>query len=149
MTITIIVGVIGSIISAITGTLWYSDKTPMGKVHMRYLGFDKLSQAEKDALKQKAMPNMWKTYSLQMLLSLLTSLFIGFVTSYTVANGGPASAVYFYIVLIWIAFTVPMIGQNLLWGNAGRSLAWKKFFSDTLYNLITFLIIAFVATLFV
>jgi hypothetical protein len=52
-------------------------------------------------------------------------------------------------VFIWVAFTVPMIGQNLLWGNSERSLAWKKFFSDAAYNLITFLLIAFVATLFV
>ncbi len=149
MTITIIIGIIGAIISAIIGTLWYSDKSPMGRLHMKCLGFDKLSQAEKDALKKEAMPNMWKVYSLQMVLSLITSLFIGFVTSYTVANGGPASAVYFYVVFIWVAFTVPIIGQSLLWGNVDRSLVWKKFFSDISYNLLTFIIIAFVATILI
>lgn len=145
----IIIGIIGAVISAVTGTFWYSNKTPMGKLHMRYLGFDKLSKEAQDALVAEAQPKMWKTYSLQMVLSLITSLFIGFVTWYTVYSGGPANAVYAYVVMIWLAFTVPMIGQNILWGNIDGSLAWKKFFSDISYNLITFLIIAFVATLLV
>jgi hypothetical protein len=149
MTTVIIIGIIGAIISAVTGTLWYSSGTPMGKLHMRYLGFDTLSQAEKDARMAEAKPKMWKMYSLQMLLSLITSLFIGFVTWYTVYSGGPANAVYMYVIMIWLAFTVPMIGQNLLWGNVDGSLAWKKFFSDAAYNLVTFVLIAFAATLLV
>ncbi|MFA7193803.1 MAG: DUF1761 family protein [Candidatus Paceibacterota bacterium] len=149
MTTIIIIGIIGAIISAVTGTIWYGGSTPMGKLHMRYLGFDRLSQAEKEAMITAAKPNMWKTYTAQMTLSLLTSFFIGFVTWYTVLSGGPANAVYFYVVMTWIAFTVPMIGQNLLWGNVESSIVWKKFFSDAVYNLITFLLIAFVATLLV
>lgn len=144
----ILVSVLGAIISAITGTLWYSNKTPMGKWHMQYLGFDKLSKENQMKKMQEAKPKMAKIYSAQMFLSFLTSFFIAFVTSYTVQNGGPADAVYFYIPFIWLAFTVPMIGQNMLWGNTEGSLAWKKFFSDSVYNLVTYLIIAFVATMF-
>ncbi len=149
MTTIIFIAIIGAIISAVTGTFWYSGATPMGRLHMRYLGFDKLSQTEKDALIAAAKPTMWKTYTAQMSLSLVTSLFIGFVTWFTVQGGGPANAVYFYVPIIWIAFTVPMIGQNLLWGNTEPSLAWKKFFGDAAYNLITFMLIAFAATLLV
>lgn len=145
----ILVGLAGAIISAITGTLWYMDSTPMGKWHMQYLGFDKLSKAEQQKMIAEAKPKMWKTYSAQIVLSFLTSFFIAFVTSYTVQNGGPAEAVYSYVLMIWLAFTVPMIGQNILWGTSEGSLAWKRFFSDSFYNLITFLIIAFVATLLV
>lgn len=145
----LIIAIAGAIISAITGTIWYGSSTPMGKWHMQYLGFDKLSQTEKDALIAAAKPKMAKVYSLQMLLSLVTSLFIGFVTQYTVYGGEPANMVYLYVLSIWFAFTVPMIGQNILWGNIEGSLAWKKFFSDIFYNLITFLIIGFVATLLV
>lgn len=144
-----LVGILGAIVSAITGTLWYMDSTPMGKWHMEYLGFDKLSNEEKEKLIAKAKPDMWKSYSAQMLLSFFTSFFIGFVTSYTVQNGGPANAVYSYVPMIWLAFTVPMIGQNILWGKSEGSLAWKRFFSDSFYNLITFFIIAFVATLII
>lgn len=141
----IFASILGAVISAITGTLWYMDSTPMGKWHMQYLGFDKLSDEEKQKLIAKAKPKMWKTYSAQMSMSFITSFFIAFVTSYTIQNGGPANASYFYVLTIWLAFTVPMIGQNILWGTSEGSLAWKRFFSDSFYNLITFLIIAFMA----
>lgn len=145
----LLIGIIGAILSAIIGTIWYNPSlTPMGRWHMQYLGFDKLSKAEQDAKIAAAKPQMWKTYSAQLLLSLLTSLFIGFVTSYTVQNGAPANSVYYYVPMIWLAFTVPMIGQNILWGTCEGSLAWKKFFSESFSNLITYLLIAFVATLF-
>lgn len=145
----LLVGVIGAVVSAVVGTLWYSNSTPMGKWHMQYLGFDKLSKEEQAKKMAEAKPKMAKMYGTQMFLSFLTALFIGFVTSYTVQSGGPANAVFFYVTFIWIAFTVPMIGQNLLWGNVEGKLAWKKFFSDSLCNLVTFLIVAFVATMLV
>ncbi|MDE2021790.1 MAG: DUF1761 family protein [Patescibacteria group bacterium] len=148
MAAVIAVGVLGAVISAVVGTLWYSGSTPMGRWHMQYLGFYKLSEEEKAKRIAEAKPRMWRSYSAQTALSLVTSLFIAFVTSYTVQNGGPASAVYFYVLAIWVAFTVPVIGQNILWGTSEGALAWKRFFSDSAANLITFLLIAFVATLF-
>ncbi len=146
---TILIGVLGAVISAMTGTLWYSGLTPMGKWHMQYLGFDKLSEEEKKKIIAKAKPKMWKSYLAQIILSFLTSFFIAFVASYTVKNGGQASAVFYYVIMIWVAFTMPMIGQNILWGKSEGGLAWKRFFSDSFYNLITFLIIAVVAILII
>ena len=46
--------------------------------------------------------------------------------------------------LIWLCFTVPLVGQNLLWGNYDKKLRWKKFCSDISVNLITYLAIVFV-----
>ena len=145
----ILIGVLGAIVSAVVGTFWYNPSlTPMGKWHMQYLGFDKLSEEEKEQKIEEAKPHMWKTYSAQLILSLLTSLFIGTVTSVSVQNGAPASSIFYYIPTIWLCFTVPMIGQNILWGTSGGSLAWKRFASESLSNLVTFLIVAFIATLF-
>ncbi len=138
----ILAGIVGMIISVIIGTFWYSPSTPMGKWHMQYLGFDKLSEEEKKKLIAEAKPKMWKTYLAQMILSLITSLFIASVLWYTVQNGGPANAVFYYVVMIWVAFTVPLVGQGVLWGTTEGSLAWKRFFSDSLCNLVTFLVIA-------
>ena len=143
--IIIIVGILGAIISAVVGTFWYSMATPMGKWHMQFLGFDKLTEEEKKKLIAEAKPKMWKTYLGQMFLSFLTSLFIAFVIKYTVDNGGPASSVFYYIPMIWLAFTVPMVGQGLLWGKTEGSLAWKIFFSNSFANLVTFIIVALVA----
>lgn len=144
----LLVAVLGALISAVVGTIWYSPSTPMGKWHMQYLGLDKLSKEEQEELRKKMMPKMWKTYGSQLILSFFTAFFIAMVTRTSVQNGAPASSVFYYVPMAWLCFTVPMIGQNVLWGNCEGTLAWKKFFSESLSNLVTFLLIAFVATLF-
>lgn len=140
--------ILGAISAAVIGTFWYGTKTPMGKWHMQYLGFDKLSQEEKDKLIAEAKPKMWKTYSLQLLLSFITASFIGFVTGFTVENGGPAISAYYYVSMIWFAFAVPLIGQEILWGTTEGSLSWKRMVSGSLYNLLTFLVMTFIAVQF-
>lgn len=145
----IFVGILGAIISAVIGTFWYSKSTPMGKWHMQYLGFDKLSSEDMDKLVSEAKPKMKKVYLAQMILSFITSFFIAFVANYIKQNGDTPIALFYTVFLIWFSFTLPMVGQNILWGKVDSSLAWKKFISDNLYNLITFVFIAFVAALFV
>ncbi len=145
----ILAGIVGAIVSAIIGTFWYSMGTQLGKWHMQYVGFDKLSDEEKKKLIKEAKPKMWKTYLAQMFLSFITSVFIAGVLKYTVDNGGPANVVFYYVAMIWIAFTVPLIGQGFLWGKTEGSLAWKLFFSNSLANLVTFLIVALACILIV
>lgn len=145
MFIIFLVGILGAIASAMLGTFWYSMATPMGHWHMQYLGFDKLTKARQEKKMKDAMPGMWKLYGAQLLLSMVTSLFIGATAYFTAQNGGQASAVFFYVPSIWIAFTVPLIGQALLWGDCSASLAWKKFFSDSSFNLIANLVTAVIA----
>lgn len=52
-------------------------------------------------------------------------------------------------VLSWLCFSVPVVGGALLWSNCDRSLALKKFMSDSLANLVTILLIGYMASLFV
>jgi len=144
MTTIILVGIIGAIISAVIGTFWYMPSTLMGKVHMQVLGFDKLSKEEQAKKIEEAKPHMWKMYLAQIFLSFLTSIFIAFIVS---QQKDQMNYVYMEIFAIWLCFTLPIVGQALLWSNIDKKLAWKKFFSDTLSNLVTFLVIAFVASL--
>lgn len=139
----ILLGLLGAVIAAIVGTLWYSGATPMGKWHMQYLGFDKLSPEEMKQKIAEAKPKMPLSYATQLLLSFITSLFIVFVASRT------GSMVYGYVAVIWLAFIVPNIGSSLLWSNCDRALVWKKFFSDSLSNLVTYLLIAWVVLLII
>ncbi len=139
----------GAVIANIIGTLWYSMKTPMGRLHMKYIGFDKLSPEEQKNKIAEAKPHMWKSYLAQMILSLFTSFFIVFVTTMSVAHGEPAKIVFFYIIFAWLSFMVPVIGSSLLWGNCDRTIVWKKFFSDIGANLFTLIIIALFTILFV
>ena len=148
MTTVIILSIVGAIISAVIGTLWYSNKTPMGKLHMRYLGFDKLSPDEQKRKIEEAKPTMKKVYSAQMLLSFITSLWVVFVVIMSMRNGVTVVAAYIFVLASWLCFVVPTIGTALLWGNCDPKIVWKKFFYDISYNLVNLLVIAVVASWF-
>ena len=140
----ILLGILGSIISAVIGSFWYSMKTPMGKIHLESTGFSKFSREEQERKMKEMKPRMWKYYLAQMFLSFLTSVFIAYIMMEQKAFNIGAAAVYGEVFSIWLCFSVPLIGQSLLWGNVDLRLRWKKFFSDSFSNLVTFLVIIFV-----
>jgi hypothetical protein len=143
-----IVGVVGVLISMGLGAFWYSPKTPTGRLHMRYLGFDKLSKEEQDALIEREKPHMWKTYLGQMVLSLLTSVATVFIVSMSMQNGVPMSMALLFPLVNWLCFSVPAVGQNVLWGTCPREIAWQKFISDSAYVLVMVVAVGFVTALF-
>lgn len=139
----------GTIISAIIGTIWYSDKTPMGRIHMQYLGFDTLSKEEQKKKIEEAKPKMMKMYLTQMGLSLLTTLAVTFIITTSLKNGLPLIMALGFVAMNWLCFMVPIIGSNILWSNCDRKIAMKKFFSDIFANLVTILVIALIVSFFV
>jgi hypothetical protein len=149
MFIIISLSVFGAIIAAVVGTVWYSDKTPMGRLHMKYLGFDKLSEEEKKKSIEEAKPKMFKMYIAQMSLSFLTAFAVVLVMLLSVRNGTSFSLAMGFVVMNWLCFIVPTIGTGILWSNCDRSIAWKKFFSDISSNLVTLLLTALLASLFI
>ncbi|NDE68109.1 DUF1761 domain-containing protein [bacterium] len=149
MTSIILLAILGAVLSAVVGTIWYSMGTPMGKIHMRYLGFDRLTDDEKKQKMEEAKPMMAKMYGGQMLLSLLTSFATVFIITMSMRNGLTFGMALGFIVMNWLCFMVPIIGSGLIWGNCDRAIVWKKFFSDIGANLVTLLVIAFLAKLFV
>jgi hypothetical protein len=138
----------GTIISAIIGTIWYSDKTPMGRIHMQYLGFDTLSKEEQKKKIEEAKPKMMKMYLTQMGLSLLTTLAVTFIVTTSLKNGLPLIMALGFVAMNWLCFMVPIIGSNILWSNCDRKIAMKKFFSDIFANLVTILVIALIVSFF-
>jgi Protein of unknown function (DUF1761) len=141
----ILLALAGVVISVVVGTVWYMPNTPMGRVHMRYLGFDKLSPEEQQQKIAEAKPHMPKIYGAQMLLSFLTTVFI---VTMSVQNGVTFSLALAFVVFNWLCFMVPVVGGQLLWGNVESSLAWKKFFSDILNHLVVILLVALLAGYF-
>ncbi len=139
----------GAIIAAIVGTLWYSNATPMGRIHMQYLGFDKLSPEEQQRKMEEAKPMMPKMYGAQMALSFLTALLTVFIVTTSIKNGLPFGIALVFVLANWLGFVVPTIGSGILWSNCDPKLAWKRFFSDICSNLVTVLLIALLARLFV
>lgn len=144
-----VLSLVGAVVAAVVGTIWYSNATPMGKIHMRYLGFDKLSDEEKKQKMQEAKPMMLKMYAGQLVLSFLTAFSVVFITTMSMKNGLPFRFALGFVVMNWLCFMVPIIGSGILWSNCDRAIAWKKFFSDIFSNLVTVIIIALIAKLFV
>lgn len=144
----LILSLLGAILSAVVGTLWYSNATPMGKIQMQYLGFDKLSNEEKKKKMEEAMPKMPKIYAGQIGLSFLTSFATVFIVTLSIQNNVPVWMAIGFVAFNWLAFIVPIIGQGILWGNCDPTIAWKKFFSDSLSNLVSVMLIALLASFF-
>jgi len=149
MITTILLALVGTVMAAVLGTLWYSNATPMGKIHMRYLGFDKLTEEEKKKKMEEGKTQMFRMYVAQMTLSFLTSLFVVFVVTESVQNGVSVAMAIGFPVFSWLCFVVPTVGTGILWSNCDRSIAWKKFFSDIFSNLATILLIALMTILFI
>lgn len=143
-----LLAIAGAVIAAVVGTFWYSGATPMGKIHMASLGFDKLSKEEQKQKMEEAKPMMPKMYAGQMLLSFLTAFAVVFITIMSVRNGVPFKLALGFVVLNWLCFVVPIIGSGILWSNCDRKLAWKKFFLDIFSNLLTLVLIAILASFF-
>jgi hypothetical protein len=149
MITTILLMLGGVVISVIIGTLWYMPNTPTGKLHMRYLGFDKLSPEEQKQKIDEAKPTMPKIYALQMVLSLLTSGAVVMIVSLSLKNGVTFMTALGFLFVNWLCFVVPSVGMQILWGNCERAIAWKKFASDSLNILVTMLLVATMVSLFV
>ncbi len=144
----ILLSLAGTVISVITGTIWYSNSTPMGKLHMKYLGFDKLSEDEKRRKIEEGKQMMAKMYSAQMLLSLISSFAVVFMVITSLKNGLNLPMAMGFVAFNWLCFTVPSIGTGILWSNTDHKLASAKFASDSLYQLVTLLLIALLASFF-
>jgi len=140
----VLLGILGAVISAVVGTFWYSMKTPMGKVHLESTGFLKFSKEEQERKIKEMKPKMWKYYLAQMFLSFLTSAFIAYIMIVQKAYDVGIVPIYGEVAAIWLCFVIPLVGQALLWGNVELKLRWKKLLSDSLSNLVTFVIIIFV-----
>lgn len=139
----------GVVISIVVGTLWYMPNTPMGRVHMRYLGFDKLTPEEQQQKIAEAKPGMPKVYGAQMVLSFLTAIATVFIVYMSMKNGVTLSLALGFVAFNWLCFMVPVVGGQILWGNVERSIAWKKFFGDIANHLVNVLLIALLTSFFV
>jgi len=149
MTTLVLLSLGGAVIAAVVGTLWYAPASPMGRLHLRYLGFDKLTEAELQAKMAESKPMMPKLYAAQLFLSLLTAFAVVFIVATSMQNGVTFSMAVGFVMLNWLCFAVPAIGSNIIWSNCERGVAFPKFLSDIFCNLTTLLLVALMTSFFV
>lgn len=145
----ILLSLFGAVLAAAVGTLWYSPMTPMGRLHMQYLGFDKLSPEEQKKKIEEAKPKMAKMYVSQIVLSFLTAFSVVFIITMSMKNNLSFPMAVGFVAMNWLCFIVPTIGSGILWSNCDRAIALKKFFSDIASSLVTLLLTALMASFFV
>lgn len=145
----ILITFIGAVVSLIVGSIWYSPSTPMGRLHMKAIGFDKITPEEQKRLIEEMKPKMWKSFLGQFILSALTAFFIAFITVIGMENGQTFDMIVVEAIFVWLALMVPVIGSNILWGNTPRDIVWKKFASDSISYAVTIGIVLVIARLFV
>jgi hypothetical protein len=148
MTSILLLALAGAIIAIIIGTVWYMPNTPTGRLHMRYVGFDRLSPEEQKRVMDVEKPKMWKKYLGQTILSFLTAYAVVFIVTMSMQNGVSASLAIGFVVMNWLAFMVPVVGSNIIWGTCQPDIAWKKFFADIACNLVTVFVVAVLASYF-
>lgn len=133
-----LLALLGTVVAMAIGSLWYSPKTPMGRLHMQSLS----SQEMKGN-------SMKKLFIGQVLLSFVLATAVVFIVTMSMSNGMPFSAALGFVLFNWLGFMVPVIGSSVIWGNHDPRLVWKKFFSDSASYLVTVLAVALVTSLFV
>ena len=145
----VLLSLLGAVIAAVVGTVWYSPATPMGRLHMKYVGCDNLTKDQMKKKMEEAKPMMPKMYLAQTFLSLLTSFAVVFVVSQSLRSGLTLGMALGFVAFNWLCFMVPVVGSGIIWGNCDRKLAWKKFFSDILFNLVIVLLVGLMTSFFV
>lgn len=90
-----------------------------------------------------------KKYFFQFLLSFLTTFATVFIVIVSMRNGVTLGLSLGFVFLNWLCFVVPTSGSDILWSGHESRHAWRKFFSDTFSILVTLLLIATIASLFV
>ena len=111
----------------VIGSIWYGPL--FGKMFIRLTGMDKMSEADKAAMKSKMM---W-SYLGQFIASLVT-----FGILACLINGlgrGTLSGGVYVALLVWIGFIVPLHFGNAIWGGK-----MKLFWLGVGNSLITMLV---------
>lgn len=133
MEISFLAVLVCAIVSMILGSLWYGPLL-FGKTWMKIIGVDE--SIMNDPIKKKEMQKkMLPAYLLQLVLSLLQIWILSHYISLWTDVSGAVRA-----IPIWLGFIMPTIATSLLWSNLPKSLAWKSFFIQSGYYLVSFII---------
>lgn len=126
-----------AVASMIIGMLWYG---PMlfGKAWARIIKADPdcmTDPIKRKEANKKAMP----LYFIQFVLAL----FQIWVLAHFIQGWSDASA-FASALWIWAGFVMPTVAGACMWSNDTRKEAWQKFFITAGYQLVIFIVFAFI-----
>ena len=115
MQVNILAVLLSAVASMVVGSLWYGPF--FGKAFIAAMGWDKLSQEQRDAMKK----SMYLTYFWQFVASVVMFYVLAWLMNglqQTTVMGGLQSA-----FMIWLGFILPLKLGDVLWGGK-KILFW-------------------------
>lgn len=130
--------VVCAVIGMIIGALWHS-KILFGKIFMEASGMDMNMTPEKMKEMQK---EMWKLYLTQFVLLLIELYVLSHIIVMGMAYFGTTGAMSGISTAfwVWLGFAMPLAASNAMWSNRPRKMAWRLFFINAGYMLVSLLI---------
>jgi len=123
------------VVSLVLGSIWYG--AMFGKLWMRLCGMDmNMDAAARKEAQKKAMP----LYFVQLVLSLFQAWVLSlYITGAIDEMTGVSNAFW-----IWAAFVMPTIAGSVMWAGETNKTKWTKFFLQTGFQLICFIVFALI-----
>ena len=118
------------------GALWYGPF--FGKIWMRINGVDEAEAGNRMGMNAKTAP----LYLVQFVLTLFQLFVLAHLVGYT-AFSGMLSAFW-----VWAGFVLPTTAGTCMWTNEPRKMAWSRFFIQSGYQLVCFLVFGIILALF-
>lgn len=129
--------VVGAASLHILGFIWYGPI--FGKAYGSIMGMPPVSQMSPETNKE-FKNKMWPVYILNLILALITSYALAYFLNLLgdmAVGGGVCIA-----LAIFFGFMLPLIAGNSMWSGKPRALAWKLFWINFGYYLISFIVLA-------
>jgi hypothetical protein len=117
------------IFSMVLGGIWYGPI--FGKRWSEIIGGNFTNKKAREAMQKAAGP----LYFLQFVLTLMQLT----IFSYFVAQWD-RSEIMMNTMFLWLAFIIPMIAAGSMWNNDGKKKAWDRFFIQSGYQTILFIV---------
>ena len=119
-----------TILTLVIGFIWYGPI--FGKKWMEITGADKMDMERR----KEMMKGVWKLYIAQIALALLQV----YVLAWYLNTIGNISSGIHTAFSIWLAFVMPTIAGTAMWNNDSAKISWARFFIQSGYQLIIFIV---------
>jgi len=119
-----------TILTLVIGFIWYGPI--FGKKWMEITGADKMDMERR----KEMMKGVWKLYIAQIALALLQV----YVLAWYINTIGNISSGIHTAFSIWLAFVMPTIAGTAMWRNDSAKISWARFFIQSGYQLIIFIV---------
>lgn len=121
------------VLAMIVGAVWYGPL--FGKKWLEIVGAD-VSDLE---ARKKMQKEAGKLYVVQFLLVLFQVWVLAYYIEGWEETTGLVNALW-----IWVAFVMPTVAGSAMWNNDSAKVAWSRFFIQSGYQLVVFVIFGLV-----